>query len=237
MNTAQKNTAKNFNLYTSEDLPKIYTQPQILNGSTFDYSKNINDAKLDLPDALLNNFKPVLLFEAREQKKNNSEDVELYYIEHSYTSFFTPNGNIVILRYDSRNKKYYFMPHYVYFRGVQNVEFSIRERAKNEIGIKEPNYIGKFTDKKVNEWFKYCDDTIKLNEKIVSNNKDKNKEIESKIYDFALKSGGKVSKYANTTEIEIKNFRVRFDHNKGSQFLSTKIDFNGTLEDVLKLLK
>jgi len=225
-----------FNLFTREQLPPVYFSKQYLNGSTFDYSEHINSAKMDLPDECLRNFHPVLMFEAREQKKNFSEEIELYYIEHFYTIFKSPNGNLCLLRYDQRAKKYWFTPHYGYYREAQNIRHYVRERARKDAGIVEPNKIGKFTEKKVSEWLEYCDREIEFLNSLVSDVQDKNKTIERQIADFAIASGGDVSQWHNNTEVKTKNFTVIFTHDKASQYLTTKIEFNGGLNDVLRLL-
>jgi hypothetical protein len=235
METQFKEKAKKFNLYTKEYLPKVYTSKQVLNGSIFDYSNKVNNARLDLPDELLEQFNPVLLFKAREQQKNFSDEIELYYIEHYYTAFETPEGNIAILRYNSKNKKYYFTPYYGYFRQYQNIDHHIRLQAEKESGIKAPNYIGKFMAKKVQAWLNYCDTKINHMNSLLESTKDKNAEIERKIADFAVNSKGDVSRWSDQTQVKTKYFRVTFNHNKRSQYLYTKIEFTGNLNDVLNI--
>jgi hypothetical protein len=237
MKTKTIEQAKVFNLYTKDDLPAIYTQPQILNGSIFDYSDKIKSATLELPDECLKGFNPALMFEARQQLKYNSKDVELYYIENHYTIFETTGGNLAMLRHDSRNKKYYFHPFFAYYRQYQFFEHYDRQKALDASGIKEPNYIGKFTSKKVNDWLKYCDDKINFMSDFVAKSDDKNHAIETKIKDFINKSGGNVQAWGENTEVKKGKFRITFAHNRRAQYLSTKIEFEGDLNDVLNLIK
>lgn len=236
MKTTEKQTAASFNLYTGEDLPSIYKSEQKLGDSVFNYSERINSATMDLPDSILNEFNPVLLFEAREQKRNFSDEIELYYIENFYTCFFTPNGNICLLRFNSKNKKYYFMPHYGHYREIQNISHYKRTELLSSYNLKEPQHIGKFTAKKINDWLNYCDLLISAQNEVVKLCDDKNYQIEREIADFCVSSGGEVYKYASTTEVTLKNFIIRFDHNRNEQYLSKKITFNGDLNDVLELV-
>ena len=239
METAQTiaQAGKQFNLFTRENLPPVLFTTQTIerDGFSINYTDKIESEKMQLPDDILLKFSPTLLFEVRQQTDIRG-NVELFYPEHTYTAFLTTRGNIAILRYDSRSKKHFFMPHYAYYREVQNVSFERRERAKKESGLTEPNYIGKFTEKKVFDWLNYCDSEIALNEQIVLAAKDKNAQIEAEIQEYIKKSGGRVTKWGENTEVTNDCFRVIFTHNKKEQWMSKKIEFNGTLEDILAIV-
>jgi hypothetical protein len=99
----------------------------------------------------------------------------------------------------------------------------------------EPNYIGVFTEKKINDWFDFCDKEAELNKQIVSSSEGKNKEIEEQIQSFIGSVPCTVQKWANNTEVRTKHFNVVFTHDKSSQYLSHKVTFSGSLKDITKL--
>jgi hypothetical protein len=220
-------------------MPDVYKSNQELNGSVYNYSEKINSVieKHSLPSDILSKFDYDILFDCRKQFKYNSNEVELYYIEHSYTMFLTPGGNLAMLRQNNKGK-WYFFPYYSYFTAWQKISYHIREEEIKKAGLKEPNYIGVFTEKKVSEWLKYCDDYLQLIDSVIEAKNDKNTDIEKAISDFIEKSCGKVSSWGNeerTTEVQLPLFRVLFKHFKSSQYLSTEISFKGTLNDILTI--
>ena len=233
METLKQITSK-LNLFTFSDIPKEYTQKQILNGSTFDYSEKANNDFV-LPSEILNKYEHGLFWECRKQYKNDKPtEVELYYIEHSRILFLSPKGNLIRFVKD-RNNKYSFSLDYSHYREVQNVSYYQREEARKKSGIVEPNYIGVFTDKKVNDWLNYCDQEAELNKQIVDSSNDKNQEIEKEIETFINSMPCEVSKWNNNTEIKTNLFKIVFTHDKKSQYLSKKIEFTGTLKDITKI--
>jgi hypothetical protein len=232
MKTLKQLTA-NLNLFTFSDIPKEYTQKQILNGSTFDYSERVNN-NFVLPSEILNKYEHDLFWECKKQYKNEAPaKVELYYIEHSRLLFLSPKGNL--LRLINNKGKFYFSLDYSHYKDVQNVCWEQREKAKKESGLIEPNYIGVFTEKKINDWLNYCDAEHELNKQIVFNAQDKNSQIEKEIQTFIDSVKCNFSTYHDKTRVETQFFSVTFTHDKKSQYLSKEIRFNGKLEDVVKI--
>lgn len=243
-NTAAHSAALNaeaakFNLFTAENIPAIYTQPQVLNGSTFEYASRIERDKQNytLPSEILKEFTHGLFFECKQQKRNFSEEIELYYIDHSYTLFLTPSGNLAMLR---RHKdKYTFMPYYSYLHKWQNYEYNKREKALKEAGIVEPQQIGVFTAKKIENWLNYCDSYINCINSYAAEAQGENEKIEQQIKEFISKSGGTASIYGSdptVTAVDCKMFQVRFNHYKRSQYMSHEVTFKGSLNDILSIV-
>lgn len=228
---------KDFNLFTLENLPEILFETQCIRDDfKVNYTDKINSAKIETPSEILNDFGPVLLFEVREQINHFTKQTELIYIDHIYTAFCTPAGNIAILRKPSyKGDKYEFMLHYSHYRQVQNIAHYKRERAQKEANHTDPQKIGVFTHKKVLNWLEHCDKEEILNAKIVEQANDKNKEIEAQIKDFATRSGGTVTAWHDNTQVKCKYFTVIFEHNRRDQYLSTKIEYTGSLNQIIKL--
>jgi hypothetical protein len=229
-----KNKAAELNLYVSNEIPKEYTQSQILNGSTFDYSDKVNN-NYTLPSEILQKYEHGLFWECRKQYTNTEpQQVELYYIEHSRLLFLSPKGNLLRLVKDRQNK-YSFSLDYSHYKEVQKVSYNTRILAQKESNLIEPNKIGVFTDKKIIDWLNYCDKEAELNNKIVQESNNKNKDIEAEIQNFINSVPCKVSKWDNKTDIQTKYFRVLFTHDKSSQYLSKQITFSGLLTDIINI--
>ena len=120
--------AEKFNLYSAENMPIVYKSDQNLNGNVWSYSEKISAVieKHSLPSDILTKFEHSLLFECRKQYKYNSNEVELYYIEHNYTMFLTPGGNLAMLMRNNKGK-WYLYPYYSYFSKWQKISSYIRE--------------------------------------------------------------------------------------------------------------
>ena len=222
------------NLFTFGNIPTQWTKPQKLGDSTFDYSEKVNN-NYTLPSEILYKYEHGLFWDCRKQLKNNSNEVELYYIERSQILFLSPKGNLV--RLISYKGKYSFSPDYSHFREVERVSHYKRKDIYEKSGLKEPNNIGVFTEKKINEWLEYCDNLIDLNKSIVEGANDKNKQIEQQIENFINSVKCNVQKWSNNTDVVTEHFRVTFTHDKQSQYLSKKIEFKGTLEDIQRIEK
>ena len=115
---------------------------------------------------------------------------------------------------------------------MQNIAHHKKEAAIKESGIKEPNSIGVFTDKKINDWFEYLDKLVDVHNAILSQAKDKNAEIEAEIQTFINSVKCTVQKRDTKTWVYTKHFEVIFTHHKGEMWLSTEIKYKGKLNEV-----
>ena len=232
--------AAKFNLFTAENLPEVYKSPQYLNGSTFEYIGRVErDLQNNiLPSDVLKEFIHGLFFECKQQKRNFSEEIELYYIDHSYRLFLTPAGNLAMLKH--HKGKYTFFPYYSYHHKWYNIEYNKRVKALEVAGVVEPQQIGVFTPKKVQSWLNYCDSYINCLYSFAAEAQTENEKIQQKINDFIEKSGGKASTWGNDpkiTTVDCKLFQVRFNHYERSQYMSHEVTFKGGFLDVLDIIE
>lgn len=231
--TTLKELTSKLNLFQFSDIPSEYISTQILSGSTYNYSEKVNN-DYTLPSELLKNITHGLFWECRKQYKNSEpNEVELYYIDGSRLLFLTPKGNLV--RLCKTKDKYSFSLDYSYYHKVQNIDYYQREKAFKDSGLIEPNYIGVFTEKKINDWLNYCDAKNEIHEQIILSADSKNTEIEKEIQSFIDSVKCKVSKWSDNTEVRTDLFTVVFTHSKKSQYLSKKITFTGELTDITNI--
>lgn len=228
-----KQIAAEYNLYQIEDIPETHKNER------FDWKIKIN--LKEIPEFLktMRGIEAGLFYECRVQYKNHFGDtpdpkiVDCYYIEQSYI-LIKSNNSENILMLNINKGKYYLHLYYGLMRKYNVVSsYIIYDAAKQ---IKEPNLIGVFTEKKVQDWIEYCDKFIATNEAVLAEVNEKNKEIEDQINSFINDiSGCKVERYKSSTYVKTKLFDVIFEHNKEQKYLRTKIEFKGGLADVVKI--
>jgi hypothetical protein len=223
-------------LYTRSNIPPQYRAKQTSRGSEFDFYTYVLQDENKVPDEVLNKFTSDFFYRCYEQEENFSDKIELYVIERGADHIFlSPKGHLCRLL--CNKNKYAFHPHYAYLRKWSDISHHLKKEAIKEAGLSEPNRIGVFTEKKVLQWLQYCDTYIEVMEALCKKADSRNDEIEAEIKTFIQRSGGNVSTYHNITDVTVKGlFEVRFEHNKESQYLSTKIEFRGAASDLLNLL-
>lgn len=224
-----KEICKAKNLYTLSDIPNRWRQSR--------YFERIENDTDDTPQFLkdLKCYEVGKFYECKIQDKGTEN--ELYYIEHSRILVKKEGSNVVMrLAYDSRDKKYHFHVSWEQLNQFNNMSSYKRQEAIKS--IKEPNYIGVFSEKKVDDWAKYCEDYMNA---MLSFNNDldtKNKAIENEIQTFIDKvQCTNVQKRDNLTWVNTPLFEIKFEHSKGSGYLTTKVTFKGQLSDIIKLQK
>jgi len=218
--------AAGFSLYQVADIPSRYINDN--------YDHRINCGNLKVPEFMtsLKGYEVGVFYECKQD--TDYKGVITYYIEHSYLLVKRNDNDTVLMLKADRHNKYYFYPYYSLMHKYNGISYDIKKTALK--GLKEPNYIGVFTEKKVNDWFNYCIEYLAILDNTLNDVADKNNEIQNKIDAFIQSVPGcHVSKYQNTTDIETPLFRVRFDHFKDQRYLSTKIDFKGNLSDITRL--
>ena len=233
--TTLKNITSKLNLFQYSNIPLEYLQKQVLNGSIFDYSSKVNN-DFTLPSKLLEKYEHGLFWECGK-RYNNSNVVELYYIEHSRLLFLSPNGNLVRLVKTYNSDKYSFALDYSHYTAINQYSHYIRDKAIKESKIIEPNKIGVFTEKKICNWLTYLDKLATVHKKIIDSSNNRNIEIQNEIQTFIDSINCKVSKYQEITDVTTALFTVRFTHNKKEQYLSKTISFTGSLDDIIKIQK
>lgn len=224
-----------FNYYQFTDIPKHYFDDKYFN-ERFEDSKSYHNSLNLIPEEVLNSkVAEVALFaEVREQTRD--EKHELYYIDHSYIVLFNPKTKVIMQLKEHRGK-YHFYPIYSVVNKM-HMGLNYEQIRINQEKLLEPNKIGKFTDKKLIDWFFYIDLLIKAWAKTkeeITSKKDENQKI---IDDFITSLGDKCKVYNhdNYYSIDTKNFSVVFELLNNGEYLSKKISFKGTLEDIAKLV-
>lgn len=232
-----KQLAAEINCYPVNEMPLHYFENEYFKNN-FEHATNKSYDKKEIPEFLLNmpNIEVGIFFEVKRQNKNFSDELDCYYIEHSYIFCKHVNSeNVCLLRQDSRNKKFSFMPNFTAlnkFNGVSNYER--REALKD---IKEPNLIGVFTEKKVIDWLNYCDLYIEAlnNLKNGISNKVEDAQIEVNNFIASLNGKCKVSKWDNSTQVETAFFTITFKIDKSNGYLSQTLRPNVTIADITKI--
>ena len=233
--------ASELNYYTLETIPQ-----NVLNDDWFAKSyefKTEQFNKIIIPNELKNidDIEVFVFAKISEQFENNFKDEtikkhELYYIDNFYILVYSKKLDL-ICQLMNRNGKYCFHPLYEVLNKLQyKTSYEQRKPFLNQ--LKEPNQIGVFTPKKVNDWLLYCIDYIAKSKECL--NSINSKLIENqKIIDDTIKSlkGCEVRKYHSSTVIKTPLFTISFELLNNGSYLSQKIKYTGTINDIIKLNK
>ena len=229
-----KTIAAQFNLFEENNLPQDYQ-------NYWDNQMNeYNKAKgVVLPQFLVDNsnFEIGLFFKCEVQDKETENEYK--YIEHSYILVKSKDSEIIcILQFDSKSKKYYLHPYYEliakFNRGLSSYE---RQDVYNKLREIEPNYIGVFTEKKLNDWLNFCTIKLKALEDKYNEVCGKNEEGRQTVLNFIKSLNGKceVKEFKNSWFIKTKFFSVEFNLDVQSGYLDKKIRFEGNLNDIIEI--
>ena len=225
-----KQLAAQFGYYQAEEIPEKYKT----------YSVDwINSEKNDIPEALkkMPSIEIGVFYECKVQDEGTAK--ELFYVERMCTTILIKSKETHLLMslrgndYSSKGK-YYLSPDFKVIKKYYDISHYKKEQSLK--GLKEPNQIGVFTEKKVSEWIAYCTEYINRMEILFIEVNEKNLEQENQIQDF-IKSipGCSVNAHGNKTWVTTPLFEINFEHFKDQNFLSTKITYRGTLRDVIKI--
>jgi|688.fasta_scaffold309549_5 hypothetical protein len=219
--------AKESNLYTLQNLPQEALKDTYFMGNLEWYKERYN--KVKIPEGIKNiqDIEVGVFAEVKPQYKNNSNEIELYYIENFYTLVFI-NDNVYILVF--RKDKYSLFPIY---RIVNLLSKDINSSQKYEFTKKivEPNRIGVFTIKKLQDWAKYCEDYTQAIKDANFAVNSKLNENQKKIDNFISSLNGKceVKQFRNYTIVNTKYFEVEFELLDNGAYLNEKIYYKGGL--------
>jgi len=226
--------AAKFGYYQFENLPE-----HVLRDSWFNerYSNPDKWERWAAPDFFGTSRYEVGIFaRVRSQYKNFSDEIELYYIDCFVILLFDDSLDFpLVMKNDWRTKKYIFYPVYELVNKFRlNASYAQQKPFLDE--IKKPNNIGVFSDKKIAAWVEYCREYVlaleKCNDTITGKRTENQKYIDSVVNSMP---GAKIEKYSNYTIIENGIFRIEFALLKNGAYLQKKIEFNGTIEDIVKL--
>ena len=129
--------------------------------------------------------------------------------------------------------KYYLFPVYKELNRLQhNTNYEQRKEFLKD--LKEPNYIGVFTEKKVEAWVDYClsyIDACKKASAFVESKKAENLAyIDHVINSVDCKS---VQRYSNSTTIETNYFTIELELQDNGFSLRKNVVFNGGIETII----
>jgi hypothetical protein len=211
-----KQLAKEFDLYTEEDIPSAYKNEQS------NHFIKIGRKPLTFE---MQGFEIGLFFECAKDRTH---------AENSYFLIKANDCDLLCMVRQDRNNKYYLHPYYGLFRKFQNMYYAEKEKYAKE--LKEPNQMGVVTAKKLTDWVNYCAQYIAKHEQALAEHTHKNEAIERKInkaIECLPSADVYKSKDMGLIEIKTKRFVIEYRWQKDRAYLSTKIDFKGNVSDVI----
>lgn len=231
--------AKQFNYFTFENMPE-----NVLNDKWFkdrvDFKKEQFN-RISIPDGLLKleDIEVCIFAKVREQFLNNFKNSEikeheLFYIDNFYVCVYVEKYDC-FMQLMQTGDKFHFFPVYELINKLQ-MATSDEQRKPFLDNVKQPNEIGVFTAKKINDYAIYCNNYISALTECNKAVKNKKAENEAKIKTtIDALTGCKVSNYNNTTKIQTKLFKIRFELLENGAYLSQTIDYIGGLNDIINL--
>lgn len=230
-----KELAAKYNYFMINEIPENVLADKYF-AEHFQYQKD-RFSNVNIPEGLLKceNIIFGVFGEVRQQFKSITKEHELFHIDNFRILIYSEKANCLLQLLKNNKDKYYLHPIYEVLNKLQHkTSYEQRKPFVNE--IIEPNYIGVFTEKKINDWIEYCNQYINAlqlcEDKIHSKKSTNELTIQSTIDSLPY---AKVSKYHNTTDIETKLFRIRFELLDNGAFLNKKIEFKGSLNDIISL--
>ncbi len=153
-----------------------------------------------------------------------------YYIE-SFAPFGTIHKGILCILQEYKGK-YHLHPEWQHER---NSSFSYDTKRKLLKDLQEPNQIGVFTDKKINDWLEFCVEKVRILEEYEQVHKEKNAALLAEIEE--IKKLGTFNEYDNQCTVNTVLFRIELTHNTKEAWLFKEIRFNGGVDDVKKIME
>jgi len=238
--TTLDSLAAQFNLYRADNLPETHKGGEYCTGK-------VERAEMDFKDMApaisfiqsQSDIQSGIYFNCREQFKSLTGEHELYYIENSYYLVLVPGCQYILMLRgnDYRNKgKYYLFPYWDYQRNWHNIDNYKRSKALD--GLNEPNRVGAFTRSKFDAWAKYCEEYVNRLiglKDFHGNEQRKLREEMQSIIESMPGAQVQMGKDGNWVSISTPLFRVVLDLHTESNYLSKKIEFNGTISDVARI--
>jgi hypothetical protein len=227
MTTQFKQKASEYNMYQLENLPNEALKCNHFKSRLDWYKERFN--KVEIPLGLLS-IKDVEVGVFVEVRIN---DTDLYYYVENYYILVFFGGQVLRLRQDKN--KYSIQP---MFKDLNLLTRSTNHYQRQPFTdkVKEPNQIGVFTFKKINDWFNYSNEYLQAlkdcNDHIFGK-----KSENQKVIDDTIKAlpNAKVSTYQNRTNIYCKMFDICFELLDNGAYLKQEINYKGGLENVLKI--
>lgn len=217
-----KELAAVYDCYTAEDIPERYRrEDSVIRSERF------------IPELLLSTSG----IEAGEfwccKTETDHDGAKVYFVSpDSYKFVKREDSEVILMLKTDRNKMYYFYPYYAQLFKYREISEHVKAAALK--GLIQPDYIGVFTQKKVNNWVDYYDKYMSYMESLLVEGNRKNQGITKQIEDFieALPKS-KVERYENKTWVTSDPFLITFTHIKDRQYLQTEVVYKGTLNEIV----
>jgi hypothetical protein len=225
--------AAQYNLYLQSDLPKEYKE--YWDNRMNEYNKGL---KVAIPQFIVDNpnFDVGLFFECRIQDEGTEKEYK--YIEHNYILVKREGSDLICMLKSNNKGKYYLYPYYSLLRKfISDISNHETKEVYEELLRKEPNLIGVFTEKKLNDWFDHCQLKVHLFKQKYEEINGKSEESKQIVLDFIEKLGDKctVKQHKNWWAVETKHFYVDFTLDYQSGWLDQKIRFKGKLQSIIDI--
>ena len=195
-------------------------------------AKNIPTTHKNLPLPI---YKGINLdgFELYYDCETRNYDGAITHIINSYDTILAKEykGILCILR--NHKGKYYLHPEYKHENRV-SFSYSIKKEALKD--LKEPNYIGVFSPKKINDWLEYCYNYVRILQETEEKHKAKNDLIRQEIEDIHAMGKPNGSIQDTHTFTKVGKFEIEIIHDIKEAWLTKKIRFNGNVDDIKSLM-
>lgn len=238
MNNLKTLAAKD-NLFLIDEIPAMYFENEYFAKNFERYKTKENYHIKQLPEFIQKSksLESGLFYEISTQYVNNSDAVELYFIENVYWLVKHKDFEFYCMltsSWSAKGKMFLQLP-FSFYRQFHNISNDLKKQATKN--IVEPNNIGTFTDKKIVDWFKYNAQFMDAYKSLKITVEAKNNDLQNEIDSFinALNGKCKVTKHNNITYVYTPIFNVVFELYANQNYLSKKIEFRGGLNDIIKI--
>lgn len=229
--------ASKYNYFQIDAIPQMYFEDAYF-AEHFDSKINHKYSRtIEIPEFILNSntFQVAEFCHISEQFKNVTKEHESYFIERFVILVYCETANEIMLLHTgyAHKNKYYLHP---IWEAINKLQWNTPNNHAPEYVLKTPNYFSleSMTEKKLLNWVNYCNDYLKILEDNANKHSDKKEqnltEIQKIIHSLP---NAKVSTYHDTTQIETNLFTITLTlENKGS-YLSQKVQYKGTIQDII----
>lgn len=221
---------KGFGYHNINDIPeRLKTEfENRFSGSTYRDKDLENKKALLIP---LKNFDAGVYVFERNQYKYNSNEVEYTYLE-DWLTVAVMGKNYPCVMGSVKEKSFFYILNDI------NRTCSLKyDTLKTYIKLSEPNRIGVFTDKKIQEWLNYCDEYQQAREVLRNEAATTLKANYSEVEKIAELLGTKLQKHETTIYLSNKDWYIKATTNKENGHIYWDIDFRGGVTGLIKLLE
>jgi hypothetical protein len=228
--------AASYNYFTPENLPENIKNDAYFADHYSHFYGRLNSVLIPEGLDLFPEFDICVFMAVRQNFKNMTNDHESYYLDNCYLCIYSEKHDL-LLQVQSNNLtkgKYYLYPIYPMINKLQRFT-SYDQRKPFLKDLKEPNNMGAFSVKKLNDWFAYCNDYITAHNKCNDFMNDKKAQnlafIQETINSLPY---AKVQSYQDRIYITTPNFEIKFELCDNSTYLHQQIRFTGTLQTIIE---